>query len=69
MPLYAVHIGYVPGVYTTWEACKKQVEGYPGNKHKSFKNRPDAEFFVKFGKEQPVRKISEFFKPTLRTNN
>ena len=62
MPLYAVHVGRVPGVYTTWEECKKQVNGFSGTKHKSFKNRVDAEFFVKHGKERPVRKISEFFK-------
>ncbi|KAI9361402.1 hypothetical protein BD770DRAFT_470763 [Pilaira anomala] len=27
---YAVRYGRRPGVYTTWEECKKQIQGYPG---------------------------------------
>ena len=33
---YAVQNGRVPGVYLTWDECKKQVDGYSGASYKSF---------------------------------
>lgn len=38
-----VWVGHQPGVYTTWAACQKQIQGYPGAKYKSFKTRESAE--------------------------
>lgn len=35
---YAVKIGYNPGIYNSWEECKKQVLGYPKAQYKSFKS-------------------------------
>ena len=61
MTLYSVHKGRVPGVYNDWETCKKQVNGYAGNKHRSFRNRADADYYVKNGKDRPVRKITDLF--------
>ena len=61
--LYAVHKGRSPGVYLSWDECRRQVEGFVGNKHKSFKNRADAEYFAKHGILRPVRKITGFFLP------
>lgn len=43
---YAVKIGRNPGVYTTWEACKKQVDGYSGAVYKSFSEISEAETFI-----------------------
>lgn len=43
---YAVKIGRNPGVYTTWEACKKQVDGYSGAVYKSFSEISEAEAFI-----------------------
>jgi ribonuclease HI len=63
---YAVHIGRRPGVYTSWEKCKAEVCGYPGMKHKSFKNLPDARYYVQHGKLKPERKITCFFKGLKR---
>ena len=39
---YAVAIGKKPGVYTSWEDCAKQVNGFPNNKYKGFKTRQEA---------------------------
>lgn len=34
--IYGVRVGRHPGVYTTWEQCKEQIDGYTGAKYKSF---------------------------------
>lgn len=46
---YAVRKGRTPGVYTTWEACKAMVDGYPGAQYKSFRTRGEAEEFAGTG--------------------
>ena len=40
---YVVWEGRKPGIYTAWEECKKQVDGVPQAKYKSFESRSDAE--------------------------
>ncbi len=52
MKLYAVHKGRKPGIYTTWEECKKQVDGFNGPIYKKFDNRTGAELFLKNGFNQ-----------------
>ncbi|WFD39448.1 ribonuclease H [Malassezia japonica] len=42
---YAVRVGRVPGVYTTWDECKAQVERFQGSVYKSFPTRELAEAF------------------------
>jgi ribonuclease HI len=44
---YAVRRGKVPGIYTTWAECSKQVSGYRMNRFQSFDNRLDAEKFMR----------------------
>lgn len=46
---YAVRIGRTPGIYTSWEACKDQIHGYPGAIYKSFLQREEAEAFMAGG--------------------
>lgn len=46
---YAVQSGRVPGVYLTWEECKKQVDGFSGAVFKSFPTREEAERFAAAG--------------------
>lgn len=46
MKYYAVKVGEKPGVYTDWELCKAQVEGYKGAQYKSFKSMEEAAAFV-----------------------
>ena len=40
---YVVWQGLKPGIYESWEACKKQVTGFEGAKYKSFPSRQEAE--------------------------
>lgn len=47
---YAVHKGILPGIYTSWTECQKQIKGYSGAIFKKFDNSIDAKQFVKYGK-------------------
>ena len=40
---YVVWEGHKPGVYASWEACKKQVDGFNGAKYKSFESQGEAD--------------------------
>ncbi len=56
---YVVWIGYNPGVYSSWETCKQQVDGYDGAKYKSFPTIEMAESafhddFEKYMKKEPL---------------
>ncbi len=46
MKVYAVKKGKNPGIYNTWDECKKEVEGYKGAEYKSFNNIKDATDFL-----------------------
>ncbi len=46
MAYYAVAVGRVPGIYSTWEECKRQVLGCKGAKYKKFEVLVDAERFI-----------------------
>ncbi|KAI0289770.1 ribonuclease H-like domain-containing protein [Russula brevipes] len=43
---YAVKIGRRPGIYTTWEDCREQVDGYPCAKYKKLRTVEEAEAWV-----------------------
>ena len=38
--------GRIPGVYHTWDECKKQVDGYSGAVYKSFSSLQEANDFL-----------------------
>ena len=40
---YVVWKGHNPGVYTSWNECKKQVQGVVGAQYKAFANKQEAE--------------------------
>ncbi|MCE5179561.1 MAG: ribonuclease H family protein [Porphyromonadaceae bacterium] len=40
---YVVWQGVKPGIYTSWEECKKQVSGFENARYKSFPTREEAE--------------------------
>lgn len=40
--IYAVRIGRSCGIFTTWEECKKQVDGFPAASYKSFRDIREA---------------------------
>ena len=46
MKFYAVRIGRSPGMYTTWDSCAAQVQGYPGSVYQSFKTQEEARSFL-----------------------
>ena len=62
--LYAVHRGYAKGVFDSWEECKKHVNQYPKAWFKKFRNKSDAEYFVKHGEVRPQRKVTDYFLKT-----
>ena len=43
---YAVKKGIKPGIYETWDECKKQVQGYSGAEYKSFTTLEEAQAFI-----------------------
>lgn len=43
---YAVKKGKTPGIYTSWDECKAQVDGFSGAVYKSFKTMNEAEDFI-----------------------
>jgi len=43
---YAVLKGHEPGIYLTWDACREQVDGYPGADFKAFPTRSGAEEYL-----------------------
>lgn len=43
---YAVKEGKVPGIYSTWDECKIQVDGFSGAKYKSFPSLDAAEHYM-----------------------
>lgn len=40
---YVVWAGFKPGIYSTWDECKKQVTGFDRAKYKSFNSLQEAE--------------------------
>ncbi len=44
---YVVWKGHRPGVYDSWDACKKQIQGYSSARYKSFKSKAEAEHAFK----------------------
>lgn len=46
MKYYAVRIGRNPGIYHTWDECKRETMGFKGASFKKFSTREDAEGFI-----------------------
>ena len=46
MKYYAVKVGRVAGIYSSWDECKAQVDGYEGAMFKSFSNIVDAQDYL-----------------------
>ena len=53
---YAVRKGKKPGIYSTWDECKNQVNGFPGAEYKSFKTQSEAKAYM--GLSQPAKKVA-----------
>jgi ribonuclease HI len=58
MSYYAVASGRKVGIFTTWDECKKSIDGYSGAKFKKFTNIEEAKFFM--GNDtQPIGKSKQ----------
>ena len=47
MSFYVVRFGRIPGIYTSWNECKKQVSGFKGAIYKKFSTEANAIIFCK----------------------
>lgn len=54
---YAVKSGRATGIFTSWEDCKRQVDGYPNASYKSFKTANEAALFLGFGTQKVNPKV------------
>ena len=60
---YVVWNGRKKGIYTSWNVCKKQVDGFDAAQYKSFENLNEAE--LAFSKKYEDYKGKNTTKPTL----
>lgn len=51
MKYYAVKNGRKIGIFTSWDQCRAQVEGYSGAEYKSFPNENDAKAYLGIGEQ------------------
>ena len=64
---YVVWNGRNVGVYSDWDSCKMQIEGFKGAQYKSFPDRASAEDAFRNGYEasqQPIANGQQPFQPT-----
>lgn len=61
---YSVYKGLQPGIYNTWDECKKQVDGFKGAKYKKFSNYQQAKKYSETGeiKNLHQKPLDSFFK-------
>lgn len=58
---YAVRKGSRPGIYQTWEECKRQVHGFAGAEYKSFGTPEEARRYLEGGADAAAAGPSEAF--------
>lgn len=51
--LYAVKVGRNPGIYETWDECKKQVNKYPGAEYRKVKSFEEGIEFMSDSNTDP----------------
>jgi len=57
---YVVHKGHNPGIYKSWNDCKKQVDKFEGAIFKKFKDKTEAQVFLEkgFGENKKPRIVT-----------
>lgn len=65
---YAVKIGKEPGIYSTWDECKEQVNKFPGAIYKSFKTLEEAEKFAGIKSVKNINSEKKITKTKTSTN-
>lgn len=53
---YVVWKGRQTGIFSTWESCKEQIDGFPDPQYKSFESREEAEKALEKGYYASIRK-------------
>lgn len=56
---YAVLKGKNPGIYTSWDDCKKQVIGFKDARYKGFENEEDAKTFMENSSNEYLNDMTE----------
>lgn len=51
---YAVRKGIKPGIYLSWDECKKMVHGFGGAEYKSFTSKEEAQAYIGSGMSAEV---------------
>ncbi len=51
---YAVRTGKTTGIFTDWEECRQQVNGYPGSQFRGFATKNEAEQWLDCFVQQPL---------------
>lgn len=58
MKYYAVRVGRKPGIYHTWDECKRETVGFKGASFKKFSTLEDAKAFIN-EKEEKKKESAE----------
>lgn len=68
---YAVARGRKKGIFSTWNECREQVNGFAGARYKSFTSRSEAEQWLAGGyKNVPAKKkISQDVQPVVKVDD
>ena len=66
---YAIKKGRRPGIYTTWDAAKKQVSGYSGAVYKGFTTKDQAEAFMNAATTAPRKTATKKSASTRATTS
>ena len=68
---YVVHKGKIPGIYTYWDQCKKQVDKFENAIFKKFTNKEEAQQFLKegFGPNKKPKIITRRENDDKKNNN
>ncbi|MEA3503931.1 MAG: ribonuclease H family protein [Bacteroidota bacterium] len=72
---YVVWSGAKPGIYESWDKCKRQIQGFPAARYKSFPSQEMAEEAFKnnpwkyIGKNVPKQALSAAEKRRIGTPN
>lgn len=64
---YVVWNGRNVGVYSDWDSCKMQIEGFKGAQYKSFPDRASAEDAFRNGYEASPKPIANSQQPTANS--
>lgn len=56
---YVVKVGRNPGIYETWDECKKQIEGFSNEIHKGFDTLEEDQEFLNLEDEISIKNKNE----------